>query len=62
VAELGAKYREAVLWVLEGNARARSFYQAHGWWPDGAVKTEQRGEALLNEVRYRRRVGPSLNE
>jgi len=25
----------AVLWVLEGNARARSFYAAHGWTAEG---------------------------
>lgn len=29
-------FASAALWVLEGNARARRFYHAHGWTPDGA--------------------------
>ena len=28
-------FARAVLWVLEGNARARSFYAAHGWTDEG---------------------------
>ena len=32
-------FSEVVLWVLEGNARARSFYEAMGFAPDGARKT-----------------------
>lgn len=49
-------YREAGLWVLEDNPRARRFYEAAGWildetarklLPDGAA-------AGLVEVRYRR--------
>ena len=27
----------AALWVLEGNARARRFYEKHGWRPDGTT-------------------------
>ena len=46
-------YREAVLWVLETNARARRFYEIAGWHPDGATKTEHRGTVELREVRYR---------
>ncbi|HEY7358877.1 MAG TPA: GNAT family N-acetyltransferase [Ktedonobacterales bacterium] len=45
-------YQQAILWVLEGNARARRFYEAAGWRPDGARKTEERPGALLHEVRY----------
>jgi len=30
-----AGYARAVLWVLEGNARARRFYELAGWKPDG---------------------------
>jgi GNAT superfamily N-acetyltransferase len=45
-------YQQAILWVLEGNARARRFYEAAGWRPDGARKTEERPGALLREVRY----------
>ncbi|MEY2434428.1 MAG: hypothetical protein QOC92_4153 [Acidimicrobiaceae bacterium] len=58
--KLESDYTEAVLWVLDGNARARGFYERHGWLADGAVKEEQRGEAVLNEVRYRRVLGPAL--
>ncbi len=49
-----AGHSEAVLWVLRGNARARGFYEHHGWAPDGAEKTETQDGAVLDEVRYRR--------
>lgn len=32
--------RRAVLWVLDGNARAERFYRADGWRPDGRRRTE----------------------
>ena len=32
--------REVVLWVLESNQRARSFYQRQGFHPDGHLKQE----------------------
>ncbi|MGD0862833.1 MAG: GNAT family N-acetyltransferase [Candidatus Limnocylindrales bacterium] len=45
-----------VLWVFEANARARAFYEAMGWQPDGArQELELAGESVI-EVRYR--VGP----
>jgi GNAT superfamily N-acetyltransferase len=31
-------FPELLLWVLEGNQPARSFYERHGWVTDGAVK------------------------
>lgn len=31
-----------VLWVLEGNRRARRFYQRQGWWPDGSRREGHR--------------------
>ncbi len=34
-------FARAVLWVLEGNERARRFYEKAGWVADGAM-TEQR--------------------
>lgn len=46
-------YRDAVLWVLEENARARRFYEKAGWAPDGARKVEPVGGAEHAEVRYR---------
>lgn len=45
-------YAQAVLWVLEGNGRARKFYEAAGWTPDGRHKSEKRPGAVLHEVRY----------
>ncbi|PZS22691.1 MAG: N-acetyltransferase [Pseudonocardiales bacterium] len=31
-------FASATLWVLEGNNRARRFYRARGWEPDGAER------------------------
>lgn len=47
-------FTEATLWVLHGNERARRFYEALGWRPDGAerIETELTGSPL-HEVRYR---------
>ncbi len=46
-------YAQAVLWVLKSNTRARRFYEAAGWTPDGARKTEERpGDTQFDEVRY----------
>jgi GNAT superfamily N-acetyltransferase len=52
--ELRSHYAEAVLWVLEDNPRARSFYEAAGWSPDGAVKSDERWGVRAPEVRYRK--------
>ena len=39
VAELGRRGTErARLWVLDGNGRARRFYERHGWRPDGSSR------------------------
>jgi ribosomal protein S18 acetylase RimI-like enzyme len=43
------------LWVLEANQRARRFYAAIGFGPDGTRKLADLGEAVP-ELRYRRRV------
>jgi RimJ/RimL family protein N-acetyltransferase len=45
--------RRIVLWVLEGNDRARRFYEAMRYAPDGATKTIEVG-ALLPAIRYRK--------
>jgi hypothetical protein len=50
----------AGLWVLAGTERARSFYQADGWPTDGMAKLIEIGGARLDQLRYRRRLGPSL--
>lgn len=52
-----AGFREAVLWVLQTNERARRFYEIAGWKADGQTKTEERGHAVLRDVRYRFTLG-----
>jgi GNAT superfamily N-acetyltransferase len=47
-------FAETTLWVLEGNQRARRFYEAFGFRTDGATKVESRwGGFSVVEVRYR---------
>ena len=46
--------REALLWVLAGNNRARRFYQLDGWNCDGSRRTEVIGGVTAEELRYRR--------
>jgi GNAT superfamily N-acetyltransferase len=45
-------YDQAVLWVLDTNDRARRFYQAGGWEPDGTEKIDDRRGFSLRELRY----------
>ena len=47
--ELGAT--EAILWVVEGNTRARRFYEREGWSADDETKSSMFD---IREVRYRR--------
>ena len=42
-----------VLWVFEANERARSFYEAMGWQPDGGRQELVLGGTAAFEVRYR---------
>ncbi|MDD9942883.1 MAG: hypothetical protein OXU20_17720, partial [Myxococcales bacterium] len=50
---------QVVLWVLEGNRRARSFYEASQFVSDGTLKLDDRwGDFVLRELRYRRPLGP----
>lgn len=54
-----AGFAEAILWVLEGNERARRFYERGGWQLDGldgldgAAKDAVIADIALAEVRYR---------
>ena len=48
-------YRQAVLWVFEGNAAARRFYEAMGFEADGASKMLSPG-APLKAIRYWKRL------
>jgi GNAT superfamily N-acetyltransferase len=47
-------FRDAILWVLEGNLRGRAFYESLGWKPDGALKIEEIGGVQVTELRYRK--------
>ena len=49
-----AGFRDATLWVFEENARARGFYEAAGWRPDGRSQELHIGGVSRREVRYRR--------
>ncbi|MFC7547215.1 GNAT family N-acetyltransferase [Plantactinospora sp. GCM10030261] len=53
-----AGYREAVLWVLDGNRRARRFYAVGGWVADGTTRTDDDRGFPMNEVRYRHPLIP----
>jgi RimJ/RimL family protein N-acetyltransferase len=41
--------RQAILWVVEENARARRFYEREGWSPDGVTRETPLGPS---EARY----------
>jgi ribosomal protein S18 acetylase RimI-like enzyme len=51
---LGAR---AVLWVLEGNTRARTFYEKGGWHADGEIRESPMGGDVTRQVRYTRKIG-----
>ena len=53
---LRAVSTQAALWVLDGNVRARRFYECDGWSFDGTRRTRTYGNAPVQEVRYRRNV------
>jgi GNAT superfamily N-acetyltransferase len=59
--ELGGRFGEATLWVLEANDRARRFYERAGWSLDGARKADERWGVEAPEVRYRKRVSSSAS-
>ncbi len=50
----GRGFAVGILWVLTGNHRARRFYCADGWQPDGHARCAQVWGASVDEVRYRR--------
>lgn len=47
-------FRDALLWVLEENRRARRFYEKHGFRPAGDVMEQEIGGKRLREVLYLR--------
>ena len=40
------------LWTLQGNSNARAFYERHGWWHDGGIRTEKEPQGSWESVRY----------
>jgi ribosomal protein S18 acetylase RimI-like enzyme len=49
-------FREAILWVLKDNARARRFYEIAGWECDGTIQIDSwRGEDFV-QTRYHARL------
>ena len=56
-------FAAATLWVLRGNARARRFYEAVGFKPDGTERsTSDLIGSPLHEVRYCITLGPAERE
>ncbi len=55
-------FTRATLWVLDTNARARRFYEAAGWSPDGATKSDDRHGTPITEVRYARPLPPHASQ
>ncbi|MFJ8822941.1 GNAT family N-acetyltransferase [Streptomyces sp. NPDC102467] len=51
-AAVAAGYSVLRLWVVEGNARARRFYERAGFAADGAREPYEVGGAQVPEVRY----------
>jgi GNAT superfamily N-acetyltransferase len=49
-----AGHRDAILYVLEDNPRARRFYEREGWTLDGASKRDELLGVEVAELRYRR--------
>ena len=42
----------AVLWVVDGNSRARRFYSKGGWFPDGVTREAPMGGVTTHHLRY----------
>lgn len=53
-----AGFQDVTLWVLRDNANAIGFYRANGFAIDtGVEKTEEFGQAVLFEIRMRKKLG-----
>ena len=47
-------YRDAVLWVVPENARARRLYESEGWADDHAIATEDILGVTVRDMRLRK--------
>ena len=45
-------FTRAMLWMIEGNAKAQRFYEAAGWRADGGRKVDRWGDFEPVEIRY----------
>lgn len=52
----GQGYRDAFLWVLEENWRARAFYERMGFRPSGACRADVIGGRVVRELAYCRSI------
>ena len=53
-----AGFSRALLWVLEGNDRARVYYERQGWAPGKPIRIEAIGGIDVTEVRYEKALTP----
>ncbi|MDQ2968067.1 MAG: GNAT family N-acetyltransferase [Actinomycetota bacterium] len=49
-------HKEAILWVLDDNPRARRFYELAGWSVDGAAREIHIFGFDVSEIRYAKRL------
>jgi GNAT superfamily N-acetyltransferase len=49
-------HRDAILWVLDDNPRARRFYEIAGWSADGTARSIRLFGFDIAEVRYAKRL------
>ena len=49
-------HKEAILWVLDDNPRARRFYELAGWSADGAAREIHIFGFDVSEIRYAKRL------
>jgi GNAT superfamily N-acetyltransferase len=56
-----AGFARALLWVLAGNTRARSFYERQGWALGKPIRLEEIGGIQVTEVRYERILQSGLS-
>lgn len=49
-------FRNGLLWVLAGNARAERFYRKDHWTRDGLSRTEEVWGMKVSEILYRRQL------
>jgi GNAT superfamily N-acetyltransferase len=53
-----AGYSRGLLWVLQGNTRARVFYERQGWALGKPIRIEAIGGIDVTEVRYEKALTP----